>query len=86
MNKKQLIVIFIILMCMFLNGCAVLRLPFQIVGGTLNILGKVVRGAVKLIKRSPKPPPAPEHSNFLDRTVPKHEIENPSQRDAGGIR
>jgi len=56
MNKKQLIVICGILMCIFLSGCAILKLPGQIIGGTFSILGKIVEGAVELIKRSPAPP------------------------------
>ena len=56
MNKKQLVVAWVILMCIFLNGCAILQLPGKVVSGTFNILGTIVGGVFNLIKNVPKPP------------------------------
>ena len=57
MNKIQLIAVGVILVCIFLNGCAVLALPAKVISGALKVLGNIVGAAFDLIKRSPKPPP-----------------------------
>lgn len=54
--KKQLIVVGI-LMCFLLNGCALLNVPLQMIGGTLTAVGGILKGAFELAKKLPMPPP-----------------------------
>ncbi|MBN2120599.1 MAG: hypothetical protein JW734_06060 [Candidatus Omnitrophica bacterium] len=53
MNKKQIKLFLIMGICLFLNGCFLLSLPYQILNATLSIVGKVLEVAGKL----PMPPP-----------------------------
>ncbi|MFH1771685.1 MAG: hypothetical protein ABH872_02620 [Candidatus Omnitrophota bacterium] len=56
-NKAKILLTIFIISLMLSSGCALLRLPVQIVGGTLNGVGKIVGGALKIIDKLPKPPP-----------------------------
>ncbi len=57
MNKKQLIITSLIIICLFLNGCALLQLPGKLIDGTFGMVNALLRGAVELLKRAPSPPP-----------------------------
>ena len=57
MNKKQLILASIVLICIFLSGCAILQLPGKVVGGTLKTAWNIAGGVFNLLKKMPKPPP-----------------------------
>ncbi len=54
---KTYFFLFIIVICLCLSGCALLSLPLKVVGGTLNIIGEIVKGVFGVIKSMPKPPP-----------------------------
>ncbi|MBI3314643.1 MAG: hypothetical protein HYZ86_01700, partial [Candidatus Omnitrophica bacterium] len=42
-----------LLLCLTQGGCALLTLPFQLVGGVFSLLGQ----AIKVADSLPKPPP-----------------------------
>lgn len=51
--KKLLLLIILSVVCLSCSGCALLTLPFQVIGGTFQLLGKALAIADSL----PKPPP-----------------------------
>jgi hypothetical protein len=54
MNKKRKSAfLFVVLLCFLLSGCAVLKLPFDV----LNLVGKTVGRVLGIVKDMPKPPP-----------------------------
>ena len=53
MKKKSLVFICVLVICLVINGCSVLSLPFQIVGSVFELIGKVLDVA----KKVPMPPP-----------------------------
>jgi len=48
-----LLLVFLFLFCLILNGCALLTLPFQLVGSAAGLVGD----AVSLAGSLPMPPP-----------------------------
>ncbi len=51
--RKQLVIFFLLLFVGTQSGCALLKVPFTIVGESLKLVGKVLQVVDKL----PKPPP-----------------------------
>jgi hypothetical protein len=47
------LLILILLIVFFANGCAILQIPGQIIGGVFQLVGK----ALDIVARMPKPPP-----------------------------
>ncbi|OGX35616.1 MAG: hypothetical protein A3C36_01005 [Omnitrophica WOR_2 bacterium RIFCSPHIGHO2_02_FULL_52_10] len=51
--KKQLLILLLVLGTMMQSGCALIQLPFTVVGGVFKLVGKLLQVVDKL----PKPPP-----------------------------
>ena len=57
MEKKAIRILFILVMCYFLNGCMLLEAPFMLVNAIVGTAFNVVGGAFNLINKLPTPPP-----------------------------
>jgi hypothetical protein len=51
--KKQLFILFLLLTMFIHSGCALLQVPFTLVGGTFKLVGKLLQ----MVDKLPKPPP-----------------------------
>jgi hypothetical protein len=57
MRLRHFMVLGVLGLAFLMSGCALLQMPFQLVGGLLRVVGTVVKGAFDLAKRLPMPPP-----------------------------
>jgi len=56
-RDKNFKIIVLLVSVLFLEGCFLIQLPFQLVGGVFKTIFGIIEGALNLLGKIPLPPP-----------------------------